>query len=128
MLSDSVAQNPIIPVSAGKNAFQNCPALGCPGSNAEGCESIGPKPPALRYAHSNNSRPRAIKSGALIFNSQRMHSIPLYTTTILIAQNRRKHISCAELMPKNEIVAPDATDGTKIAKTFKIPLPPIHAA
>ncbi len=46
MFSESVAQKPIIPVRAGKKNDQNWPALGWPGSNAEGCDSIGPKPPA----------------------------------------------------------------------------------
>ena len=39
---------PTMPVSAGKKKVQNCPAFGWPASNAEGCERIGPKPPALR--------------------------------------------------------------------------------
>jgi hypothetical protein len=47
MLSESVAQKPIMPVSEGKKMDQNWPALGWPGSNADGCERIGPKPPAF---------------------------------------------------------------------------------
>ncbi len=47
MFSESVAQKPMLPVSAGTKNFQNWPAFGWPGANAEGCESIGPKPPAV---------------------------------------------------------------------------------
>jgi hypothetical protein len=47
MFRESVAQNPIIPVSPGTKKAQNSPALGWPGSKAEGRASIGPNPPAL---------------------------------------------------------------------------------
>ncbi len=50
MLSESVAQKPIIPVSAGTKKAKRCPSLGCPALNAEGLSSMGPKPPAFEYA------------------------------------------------------------------------------
>ena len=77
MLSESVAQKPIMPVSAGKKKPQNCPALGWPASNAEGCDKIGPKPPAARHAHQSNSSPSARSNGALMFRSSRIESMPL---------------------------------------------------
>ena len=36
MLSESVAQNPIMPVSAGTKKVKNCPAFGWPAAKAEG--------------------------------------------------------------------------------------------
>jgi hypothetical protein len=48
MFNDNVAQKPIIPVNAGKKKEKNWPAFAWPGSKAEGCERIGPKPPAVR--------------------------------------------------------------------------------
>src|ERR1017187_9304468 len=75
MLSDSVAQYPIIPINAGKNTAQNIPALGPPGTNADGCESIGPNPPAARYAHASSASPSWISSGALMSSRMRIDSM-----------------------------------------------------
>src|SRR5689334_23253324 len=47
MLSESVAQNPIIAVSEGQNTGQNDASVG----NLPGCDSNGPKPCAARTAH-----------------------------------------------------------------------------
>ena len=47
MLSESVAQKPIMPVRPGTKKAQNCPAFGWPGAKAEGWASMGPKPPAF---------------------------------------------------------------------------------
>ena len=77
MFSESVAQKPIMPVSAGTKTAQNCPAFGCPASKADGCERIGPKPPARSYAHHSSTRPSAMSSGALMLSSSRMESMPL---------------------------------------------------
>ena len=73
MFSESVAQKPIMPVSAGKKNAQNCPAFGWPGSNADGCERIGPKPPALVATPTRAAAsPSAMSSGALMFSSKRI--------------------------------------------------------
>ena len=76
MFSESVAQNPTMPVSAGKKYFQNCPSFGWPTSKAEGCDNIGPNPPALLQAHQSSSNPSAMSSGALMFSRTRMVSMP----------------------------------------------------
>ncbi len=76
MFSESVAQKPIIPVSAGKKNVQNWPAFGPPGSNCDGCRSIGPKPSACTYAHASSASPSTISSGALMFSRTRIDSIP----------------------------------------------------
>ena len=49
MLSDSVAQNPIMPVSDGMNTGRNSANV----SNLPGCESSGPKPFAAFTAHTS---------------------------------------------------------------------------
>ena len=46
MLRLSVAQKPIMPVSAGTKNERNFPSFGCPAENALGVANIGPKPPA----------------------------------------------------------------------------------
>ena len=47
MLSESVAQKPTMPVSAGKKKFQKSPEV----AKREGCASIGPRPSAASTAH-----------------------------------------------------------------------------
>jgi hypothetical protein len=76
MFNDNVAQNPIIPVSAGKKHLQNCPAFTPPTSKADDWERMDPNPPASRYAHPNSTNPSVISSGALMFNKTRIVSIP----------------------------------------------------
>src|SRR5262245_25860037 len=99
MFNDSVAQKLTLAVSAGKKNNQNCPAFGCPAANCDGCESIGPKPPAFQYAHANSKSPNPISSGALMFSSSRIDSIPRQTTTMLSSQNARKHAACGTEIP-----------------------------
>ncbi|MBS1151271.1 MAG: hypothetical protein H6Q89_2969 [Myxococcaceae bacterium] len=72
MLSDSVAQKPIIPVSEGTNTFQNAPTV----SNFEGCESIGPIPPARFTAQASSTAAITITSGAAQFSNTRTAFIP----------------------------------------------------
>src|SRR4051812_5346261 len=99
MLSESVAQNPIIAVSAGKKNAQNLPAFGWPAANADGVDSIGPKPPAWTYAHASSAKPRRISSGALMLSRKRIDSTPLWITYMLTAQNARKQAHCPALRP-----------------------------
>src|SRR5450756_588016 len=99
MFSDSVAQKPTMPVNAGKKQLQNFPACGWPASNCDGCEKIGPKPPAVRYAHQSSNKPSAMSNGALMFSNQRMVSMPRWITYMLMAQEKRKHKNCPPVMP-----------------------------
>src|SRR5437762_8527301 len=99
MLSDSVAQKLTLAVKAGKKKSQNWPALGCPAANCDGCENIGPKPPAFTYAQASKASPNAMSSGALMLSSSRIDSIPRQTTTMFSSQNARKHASCGAVIP-----------------------------
>ena len=73
MLSDSVAQKPIIPVSDGTNTFQNSPTV----ANCEGCSSIGPDA-ARRATRPRRAAPPAITStsGAAQFSNTRTAFMP----------------------------------------------------
>jgi hypothetical protein len=46
MFSASVAQKPTIAVSEGQNTDRNWPSFVPPGANADGVDSMEPKPPA----------------------------------------------------------------------------------
>jgi len=53
MLSDSVDQNPIMPVSERTKTFQNCPNV----RSLDGCSSIGPSPPARPMTQTSSTPP-----------------------------------------------------------------------
>jgi hypothetical protein len=99
-------------VSAGKKRARNFPSLGWPASNALGFANIGPKPPARSYAHQSRSSPRAMSSGALMFKSRRMLSMPLWMTHMLSDQKTKKHTSCGRLMPMSGSLAIASHPGT----------------
>src|ERR1035437_10109655 len=126
MFSDRVAQNPTMPVRAGKKKAQNWPLLAWPGSKAEGWESIGPNPPAPREAPARSRRPRAMRRDALRFSSQRMASMPLYTTSMLIPQKKRKQRNWGKVMPKAWEAVAEASDGKNTDMILKMALPPIQ--
>ncbi len=89
MFKDTVAQNPTVAFRAGTRNFRNSAKL----LNFDGDDSMGPKPPALRYAHPNNSRPTANRIGALMPCRNRMYSMPLRMTARFINQKARKQIA-----------------------------------
>ena len=72
MLSDSVAQKPIIAVSDGKNTGRNSRSVW----NLPGCESSGPKPLASVTAHASSSPVITSTNGAAQFSTARSRSMP----------------------------------------------------
>src|SRR5437764_13590138 len=69
MFSESVAQSPTIPVSAGKKNFQNCAE-----ESLDGVCRIGPKPFAAEMAQNNKAsaargRKKALKTRSLLMLS-----------------------------------------------------------
>src|SRR5688572_2121813 len=89
MLSESVAQKPTIPVSAGKKKFQNWLLL----LNFEGCSSIGPNPLAALIAQNNNASAASGRKIALKTSNFLMLSTSRYTMNIFSNQNKKKHIA-----------------------------------
>jgi hypothetical protein len=85
MLSDSVAQNPTIAVSDGKNALRNSGVV----AKRLGCDRIGPNPPALVVAQPSSASPTTIRNGAAKLSSHLMLSVPLRMNHTFIAQNTR---------------------------------------
>jgi hypothetical protein len=76
---------------------------------------MGPNPPALSYAQRSSSRPRAIKSGALMFSRIRIDSMPLRMTHMLMPQKNRKHTSWGRLMPR-KAAGIASSEGMKTAR------------
>src|SRR6202142_1065379 len=126
MLSESVAQNPTMPVSAGMKKAVNWPALGWPASNAEGCESIGPNPPAAPWAQAGKPSPNAMRGGAFMLRRIRIESTPLYTTHMLMAQKKMKQPNWDGVIPR-AVGTPPETDGKKSPSMLWMASPPIHA-
>ena len=52
-------------VSEGQNTSAKCPAFLPPATNCEGWSMIGPKPPALSYAHHSSTKQMTILMGAV---------------------------------------------------------------
>src|SRR5262245_14983254 len=102
MLRASVAQKPILAVSAGKKKVQNCPSFGPPTSNCDGRASIGPRPPAALQAQASKAKPSPINNGALMFSDSRIDSTPRYTTSMLTPQKPRKQSVCGRLIPSSD--------------------------
>ena len=72
MLSDSVAQKPIIAVSDGMNTGQNSRSV----RNLPGCDSSGPRPCALLMAHHTSTAVITSTNGAAQFSTSRTRSMP----------------------------------------------------
>ena len=72
MLSDSVAQKPIIAVSDGTNTGRNSRSV----PYLPGCESSGPKPFASVTAHASNRVVMMSTNGAAQFSTLRSRSMP----------------------------------------------------
>src|SRR5439155_6449086 len=127
MFSGSVAQKLTLAVNAGKKKSQNCPAFGWPVANCDGCESIGPKPPALTYAQASISSPNAMSSGALMLRRKRIDSIPRQTISMLSSQNARKQEACGAVIPRSAIGGAVFQLGNHTASNVNGAMPPIHA-
>src|SRR5579862_3945644 len=59
----------------------------------DGAASMGPNPPAARYAQAKSRSPTASRTGALIPWSTRIYSTPLRMTARLISQKTKKQIA-----------------------------------
>ena len=88
MFSDTVDQNPTVALRAGTSVRKKEPAV----LNFEGAASMGPNPPAVKYAQPSSSKPTPSKIGALMPWRKRMYSMPRMITSRLMAQNARKQI------------------------------------
>ena len=78
MFSESVAQNPTVAVTTGKNARRNdSPSRAPPTANALGALNIGPNPPAARIAHTKSANVSEMSNGAAYSSTLRMLSMPL---------------------------------------------------
>ena len=106
MFSASVAQKPTMAVSDGQNVGQNWPAFLPPSTNCDGASSSGPKPPAFWYTQPSSTKQIAIFSGAVYVSSLRIAFMPCTMNQNWIAQNARKQISWAPLMPRPSSFAP----------------------
>src|SRR5258705_9506159 len=114
MFRETVAQNPTVAFRAGTRNLRKSSKL----LNREGDESIGPKPPAVRYAHPNSRRPTASRIGALMPCRKRMYSIPLRTTARLMSQKVRKQIAV--------LYGRRPQPGASVEINVLIASPPIH--
>jgi hypothetical protein len=124
MFSESVAQYPIIAVSDGQNTFMNSPWV----ANFDGCDRIGPNPPALTYAHHKSAKPTTMRNGAAHDSRPLIDSVPCQMKCRLISQKRMKARNSPVPMPTNDgmtfgIVA---TPGQRTFVSSKIALPPIQ--
>src|SRR5262245_50725961 len=97
MLSDNVAQNPTMPVRAGKKNWKNAGVL----SNFEGCCRIGPNPSAAEIAQNKSASAASGKKKALKTRSFRMLSTPRYTIHMLSSQKRTNVIAGPVARPKD---------------------------
>src|SRR3954454_14618794 len=86
MFSDSVAQNAIMPISDGAKIFQKSASQ----PSFDGCDRIGPRPPALTRIAIINARNATVTSGAAQFSNRRNPSIPRQISTICSAQKNAK--------------------------------------
>src|SRR4051812_1062088 len=114
MFSETVDQNPTVPLSAGIKNFRNSVLS----LNFGVAESIGPKPPALRYAHASRTNPTASSTGALMPCRNLMYSMPASTTAKLIAQKSMKQIPT--------LCGTELHAGHKVASRVLMASPPIH--
>ena len=71
--------NATMAVSDGQNTSANCPAFFPPATNCEGWSMMGPKPPALSYAHHSSTKQMTILTGAVQVSSLRIDSMPWMT-------------------------------------------------
>src|SRR5262245_10298068 len=85
MLSDNVAQNPIIAVSDGTKTGTKSRIVGY----LPGWDSSGPKPLASVTAHASNSAVITSTNGAAQFSTFRSRSIPRYTMATFKLQKIR---------------------------------------
>ena len=91
MFSETVAQKPTTPVSEGMKNLKNSPKV----VNLEGVANIGPNPPALAPAQSNNAKPITNKSGAETPCKNRIVSMPRKITATFSSQKKMKQTACA---------------------------------
>ncbi len=86
MFSDSVAQNAIIPISDGAKIFQKSASQ----PSFDGCDRIGPNPPAFTRIATISATNATVTSGAAQFSNRRSPSIPRKISTICSTQKNRK--------------------------------------
>src|SRR3984957_1334448 len=88
MFSETVAQKPTVPLSAGIKNFRKSEKV----TKRDGAESMGPNPPAALYAQPNSRSPTPNNIGALMPCRNLMYSIPLRITSRLMSQNAMKQM------------------------------------
>ena len=96
MFRDKVAQNPTMPVNAGKkNAKKEGLSL-----NFEGCSRIGPRPLPASMAQNNKANAASGRKTALNTINFLMLSTPRYTTYMFNNQKRKNMIAGPVSKPK----------------------------
>ena len=83
MFSDRVDQNAIMAISDGVNTRQN-PG---PQPSRDGCDSSGPKPPALAAIQTSKATNTTSTAGAAQFSNRRTASMPRQMMPTWITQN-----------------------------------------
>src|ERR1700674_355325 len=86
MFSESVDQKAICAISEGKNSFQNA----APHPTLPGCDTIGPRPPALLTIQTRRNSATRMTNGAAQFSNRRTALMPRVMITMLRAQKMAK--------------------------------------
>ena len=115
MFSESVAQNPIMPVSDGTNTFQNSAAV----ANFDGLSSSSPTPPARDTSHTRSHRPITRISGADQFSNTRTAFMPTRMIAMFSSQNTANVISDGIASPST-IASPPICPNSGHAATMNV--------
>ncbi len=125
MFSESVAQNPTIAVRLGANTLRSCPS-----GIFDGCDSIGPNPPALAYAQPSSTRPITMRNGAAHVSRNLIDSVPFRMKWRLMAQKTAKPRSSPGWMPITPLNAAEvsgaSTEGRSATRSCQSACPPSH--
>src|ERR1035437_1516905 len=124
MLSESVAQNPTIPVKPGKKKLQNSAVV----LNFDGWDKMGPSPFPAEIAQNKSANAAMGRTNALNTKSFRMLSTPRYTTNIFNNQKRKNVMAGAVCKPNDagKICGSNSMDGIQIFSIRYNAYPPIQ--
>ncbi len=121
MLSASVDQKPTFAVTAGTKATQNSPKVW----NFEGCDSMGPKPPALLTTQTSSTSAITSTIGAAQFSNTRTAFIPRRMITMLSVQKIMNEMAEGTLSPSSVASPPRVPKaGHTAAANVLMPSPP----
>lgn len=121
MLSDSVDQKPIMPMSDGKNTGQKS----APQPSSEGWSSSAPNPSALTAIQASRTNAPTRTKGAAQFSKWRRKSMPRWMIAICAAQKSRKHSHSGQGLPAIRAAFSQCPPVSSEPRA-KMPLPPIQ--